>query len=157
MLCSISQAGFASEHWNALKKNFQHIPSQLENTFSKCRWRGSHICAAAAGLLGRMPTLLYKDQVNCVESIHYITHCRHPDPTLLGICLFQSSPVTCDSKWFPNPWRSGCINTEKPTVCQASLNPQATCDAGIIVPILQMIKLKLREVIALGSGYQAKL
>lgn len=24
MLCSISQAGFASEHWNALKTNFQH-------------------------------------------------------------------------------------------------------------------------------------
>lgn len=77
MLCSISQAGFASEHWNALKTNFQHIPSQLENTFSKCRWRGSHICAAAAGLLGRMPTLLYKDQIHCVKSIHCTLHMLH--------------------------------------------------------------------------------
>lgn len=35
MLCSLSQASFASEHWNALKTNFQYVLSQLENTFLK--------------------------------------------------------------------------------------------------------------------------
>lgn len=33
MLGLISQASFASEHWNALKTNPQHTLSQLENTF----------------------------------------------------------------------------------------------------------------------------
>lgn len=40
MLSLISQASFASEHWNALKMNSQRALSQLENTFLQLR--GEH-------------------------------------------------------------------------------------------------------------------
>lgn len=64
MLRSVSQAGFASERWNALKTNFQDASSRLESTFSKHRWKGSYICAAATQFSGKTPESLFKDPIN---------------------------------------------------------------------------------------------
>lgn len=77
MLCSISPASFASEPWNALKTNFQHVLSQLENTFLKqvqIRWKGSLICAGAQGFFGRIPKLLFKQKINLASSILDLLH-----------------------------------------------------------------------------------
>lgn len=43
MLCSISQAGFASEHWNALKTNFQHGLPTWRTPSARADGRGLHL------------------------------------------------------------------------------------------------------------------
>lgn len=43
MLCSISQAGFASEHWNALKTTFQHGLPTWSTPSARADGRGLHL------------------------------------------------------------------------------------------------------------------
>lgn len=49
MLCSISQAGFASEHGNA-----SETPPHLEHTFGRAAGRERHLHSCASSLLGRL-------------------------------------------------------------------------------------------------------
>lgn len=66
MLCSVSPAGFASEHWNALKTNFQHALSKLENTFLRQTQMRRELATCAQPLNESLEGLQgYFSQINC--------------------------------------------------------------------------------------------
>lgn len=52
MLCSISQAGFASEPWNALKTNFQHGLPTWKTPSARADGEELHLHAALNSLGG---------------------------------------------------------------------------------------------------------
>lgn len=68
MLSLISWASFASEHWNALKTKPQRahsLPTGKHLPLARAAGKVA-ICAAAIGVSGRAPKLLFKDQINYV-------------------------------------------------------------------------------------------
>lgn len=127
-LSLISQARFASEHWNALKTDSQRALSPLENTFlqreqmerqprqcscHRILWKDSRATFQRSGKLHPIRTL-------------YTTHAVNPGSTLPHAYLLWSLPIFWDRQWFPNKnfWGGRAeINAEESVLCQAIFQP----------------------------------
>lgn len=147
MLCSISQASFASQHWNALKTNFQHVPSPLENTFFQQAHMGRYlqVCSQHMILWKDSKVTFQRSDKLCLTHTLYTTHSISPDSTVLHTYLL---PMTVSSKKF----LGGRVETsvEESTVCQASSNLGMTRN---YCPHLTYEDTEFREVTTFASKW----
>lgn len=131
MLCSISQAGFASEPWNALKTNFQHGLPTWKTPSARADGERCCICTLPS-TLREVPEHFAK--VRQAEPKAHSAHTcgqfsRHPPPHLLLLKLVNH--LRCPEE--PKHFRSqGTLVSKK--LLSLGTNLQAGCEVDITVP-----------------------
>lgn len=150
LICSVqSLASFASEHWNALKTNIQRVLSQLENTFLKQVQMGRRLSCRCHMVLWKdsKATFQRSDKLHLIHTVYYKCYkCRQHSFIhlfVLKLANYLWQITVPKQKVFRMQERLMWKNL-LPAIHLLILG--WTSKTGIIVPISQMRKMKVKEV-----------